>query len=141
MKRTSNVPFYPLSLAFIPTRKIEQLASRIPRIFLRGTRTAKMPSPAISRLDAAKSASNLTSSSPPTGGVLASANITTSTNPDENAVAGAANQVALDPKLATAPASTVTSAASVIEGAKQLAAYTAVDQHVLPHHKVRPQLL
>jgi hypothetical protein len=95
-----------------------------------------MPSPALTRLDAAKSASALTSGSPPIGGTLASANISTSTNPNENAVAGAANKVALDPKLATAPASTVTSAASVIEGAKQLAAYTAVDHHIQPHHKV-----
>ena len=35
-----------------------------------------------------------------------------------------------------APASAVTNSASVIEGAKRLAAYAAVDQHVLPYHKV-----
>jgi hypothetical protein len=94
-----------------------------------------MPSPAVTRLDAAKTASSLSSSNP-TGGIVASTNVTTSSNPVDNAVACAANKVSLDPTLATAPASDITNSASVIEGAKRLAAYAAVDQHILPHHKV-----
>ncbi|PVF96672.1 ribose 5-phosphate isomerase [Serendipita vermifera] len=92
-----------------------------------------MPSPAITRLDAAKS----TLSNPSTvGGTTATANVTTSTNPQENAAATAANTISHDPKLATSQATSVTNAANVIEGAKQLAAYAAVDHHILPHHKV-----
>jgi len=41
-----------------------------------------------------------------------------------------------DPSLATVPAVATKAAASVIEGAKRLAAFTAVDRHVLPEHKV-----
>lgn len=90
-----------------------------------------MPSPAISRLDAAKS-STLGPEAVPIGGTTASANVTTSADPNKNATALAAHQVA----LASAPISAVASTANAIEGAKQLAAYTAVDHHVLPHHKV-----
>jgi ribose 5-phosphate isomerase A len=117
---------------FTPKPK-HQLASRIYRTFLRGFANTKMPSPAITRLDAAKSSLSTT---PNVGGTTATANVTTSTNPQENAAATAANTISHDPKLATGQTASVTNAANVIEGAKQLAAYAAVDHHILPHHKV-----
>lgn len=86
-----------------------------------------MPSPAVSRLDA----STIAGSDGPT----ATANIATSTNPSENANATATNQIHQNPALVHKE-SAVASSANVIEGAKQLAAFTAVDQHILPHHKV-----
>ena len=86
-----------------------------------------MSSPAVSRLDASKISG--------ADGVTATANIATSTNPSENASATAANEIHQNPSLVhKEPA--VASSANAIEDAKQLAAFTAVDQHILTHHKV-----
>lgn len=69
------------------------------------------------------------------GDATATANVTTSTNPVENVAAHAVNITSQQAKAA--PSASATQAATIIEGAKQLAAYTAVDHHILPHHKVR----
>ncbi|KAG8824254.1 ribose-5-phosphate isomerase rki1 [Serendipita sp. 399] len=89
-----------------------------------------MPSPAITRLDAAKASTVAqTPDSVTIEGTTATANVATSTNPAQNAAATAATSV-------TANQESVAAAANVIEGAKQLAAFSAVDHHILPHHKV-----
>lgn len=93
-----------------------------------------MSSPAISRLDAAKATGQFPNNAA-AASTSATANITTSTNPNENATAVAGNVFSKDPSLA-ADHLTVANAANVIEGAKQLAAFAAVDHHVLSHHKV-----
>lgn len=91
-----------------------------------------MSSPAIARLDASKGSSIPNNSNP--GDATATANVTTSTNPADNVAAHAVNIASQEAK--GAPSASATQAATVIEGAKQLAAYTAVDHHILPHHKV-----
>jgi hypothetical protein len=68
------------------------------------------------------------------GNTMVDANVTTSTNPSENIAPHAANVASQEPKAALS--SSASQAATAIEGAKQLAAYTAVDRHVLRHHKV-----
>ncbi|KAG8757743.1 ribose-5-phosphate isomerase rki1 [Serendipita sp. 396] len=89
-----------------------------------------MPSPAITRLDAAKASTIAqTLDNATIGGTTATANVTTSTDPTQNAAAAATNSLA-------ANQDSVATAANVIEGAKQLAAFSAVDHHILPHHKV-----
>ena len=92
-----------------------------------------MPSPAISRLDAAKPRSmSMTSAA---GYGTANTNVTTGTHLAENAVAQAVSNTTHG-GTAVPSSSSVSQAASVIEGAKKLAAYAAVDHHVLRHHKV-----
>jgi hypothetical protein len=76
---------------------------------------------------------SMTTNSTP-GNATVDANVTTSTNPSQSITAHAINITSHEAKAA--PSLSAAQALSTIEGAKQLAAYTAVDHHVLRHHKV-----